>query len=308
MAKVLAILFSGRKRGYTATLLKEAVRGVKTVKGVKAELIHNFDYEYKPCVSCFSCIRNPEHFCVLDDDFGKKGEGRLIKKLLNVNGLILGDPVHFWGESAGSHLFMERCYPFVWNDALNGIPFASISCASNQGMQMIANRNLCKFAFCLRMRYIGGLPVHTSYYQKALEDARSLGKRLGEAALEDELNGRRKMTDEERWLYYTDKPWNALDLYLENLTWGTFTLEGSLIEYGLKNKTFKKEESIRLLKKAKEQLIQAINAYRSKDHVKAQRYIIASSAYWTHATWKEFLEREVVKTPPPEVYRPIPET
>jgi len=306
MAKVLAVLFSGRKRGYTATLLKEAVKGAKTVKGVEVELIRNHDYSYTPCISCFSCIRKPENLCVLDDDFGKKGEGRLIKKLLNINGLIVADPVHFWGESAGSHLFMERCYPFIWNDALNGMPFASISCASNQGMQMIANRNLCKFAFCLKLRHIGGLPVHTAYYQRALKDARTLGKELAEAALKDELEGRKRMTDEELWLYYMDKPWDAFELYLENLTWGTFTSEGSLIEYGLK--TFKREESLRLLEKAKRQLTQALDAYRSKEPIKARKHLIAASAYWTHATWKEFLEQEVIKKPPPKVYRPIPKT
>lgn len=307
MARLLAILFSGRRKGYTATLLERAVKGAESVEGVEVKLIQNSNYRYSPCISCFYCIRDPEHTCSLDDDFGRKGEGALFKELKNANGLIIADPVHFWGMSSGCHLFMERCYPFAWSDSLNGMPFASISCASNQGMQMIATRDICKFAFCLRLRYIGGLPVHTAYFEDALEEAEVLGRRVAEAALKDAVEGRKKMSDYERWNYYMNKPWSPLELYFENLTRGTFRWEDSLIEYGLRHQTFKREEAIELLKKSSEELAKALRAYRLKDYKEAMKLLLSASAYWTHATWKEFLEEEAIKAKIPEVYRPISE-
>jgi hypothetical protein len=34
---------------------------------------------------------------------------------------------------------------------------------------------------------------------------------------------------------------------------------------------------------------------------------VKAGALWTHATWKEFLEEEVIGTPAPGAYRPIVE-
>lgn len=233
------------------------------------------------------------------------GEGHLYKKILYANGLVLSDPVHFWGESAASHLLLERCYPFLWSGGLNGLPFASISCASNQGMMRIANANLCKFAFCLGMKYIFGLPVHIVYYQSALEEAKNLGKQLAEESLKDEKDGRKEMSDEERWLYYMNQPWQALNFYLENLTQGTFQWEPSLMEQSLRRDLFKNPQAIKHLKKSLSKLKQALRYYNLKDYTNTIKYLVSSSSYWTHATWKEFLEEGVVKGTQPDAYRPL---
>ncbi|MFQ6115170.1 MAG: flavodoxin family protein [bacterium] len=305
--KVLAVLASGRKQGYTATLLREAIKGVKSIEDVQVEAINLHDFSFGSCNSCFNCIRDSEHRCTLNDDFGRKGKGELFQKVQEANGLLIADPVHHWGPSAQTHLFFERCYPFLWSGELNGIPFASISCASNQGMQLLAHRNLCKWAFCYSMRYIGGLPAHTAYFRRALRDARTLGQQLGEATLKDAREGRRKLTDNERFHYYLNKPWRVLEPYFENLSNGSFCWESSLIAEAISEKSFSKSEALELLEKAGVEFQKALRYYQSQDYDKAIEYLVKASAFWTHATWKEFLEQQVIKAKIPKTYRPLKE-
>ena len=303
--RVLGVSCSHRKKGYSASLLLAALDGSRSIEGVTVEAIYLGDYEISPCTSCFSCIRDPEHTCILDDDFGRNGKGFLFQKIANTNAIIVSHPVYMWDISAQCHLFFERLYPFMWIDTLNGIPFASISCASNQGMHMEANRTLCKFAFEYGMKYIGGLPVHLAFYDDALEEAKTLGMRVGEAATIDFNLGRQKMDDKTRWTYYLDKPWKHLEAYLENLMRGSLKSDDSMIEYGLK-KTFKNQEALELLKKARKYLNEALRQYKSKNMTQANIQTAYASSYWTNATWKEFLESEVVRAKRPVVYKPLP--
>ncbi|MCC7261372.1 MAG: flavodoxin family protein [Candidatus Latescibacteria bacterium] len=120
MAYVLALLASGRKKGFTATLLQAAAAGAASVEGVEVEVVHLHQYRFGPCKSCFNCIRDPEHQCGQHDAMG--GAGELMAKVRRAKGWILADPVHFWGPSAQAHLFIERCYPFLWSGALQGMP------------------------------------------------------------------------------------------------------------------------------------------------------------------------------------------
>ena len=302
MAHILALLASGRTKGFTATLLQAATKGAESVEGVEVEWVHLNRYTFKPCASCFSCIRNEAHECAQKDAMGGKGE--LMAKLKGCNGWILADPVHCWGPSAQSHLFIERCYPFLWSGDLVGMPFASISCASNQGMQRLANANLCKWAFTSGFRYVGGLPVHTTYFERALPRAEALGRNLGEAALED-ARGRKKYPEQERYIDYLDKPWSALEPYLDNLSNGTMEYESSLVAEGLE--TFSRREAVALLEEVRGLFKNALAHYREDRAEVACKELVRASALWTHATWKEFLEEDVVKTSAPEAYRPLAE-
>lgn len=302
MATVLAMLASGRSNGFTASVLDAAARGAQRVEGVHVQQVRLHSYQFGPCTSCFHCIRDEAHECILRDAMGADGE--LMAKVKRANAWILADPVHFWGPSAQCHLFIERCYPFVWSARLEGMPFASISCASNQGMQRLANQGLCKWAFTLGLRYVGGLPVHTAYIDQARREAEELGQRLGRAAVVD-AQGRRRYPDQERYVDYLDAPWRPLEPYLDNLTRGTMAYERSLIAQGLD--TFGRQEAILLLEEAREQLEAALALYREGRQTDACRHLVKASALWTHATWKEFLEEDVVKADVPAAYRPIEE-
>jgi hypothetical protein len=184
------------------------------------------------------------------------------------------------------------------------MPFASISCASNQGMQRLANQGLCKWAFTLGLRYVGGLAVHTAYIEQARREVKELGRRLGQAAMAD-AEGRRKYPDQERYVDYLDAPWRPLEPYLDNLTRGTMAYGGSLIAQGLG--AFTRQEAVALLAEAGEQLKAALALYGKGRHPEACRHLVRASALWTHATWKEFLEEDVIKAGVPATYRPIDE-
>jgi len=302
MAYILGLLASGRRKGFTANLLRTAINGAKSIADVDVELIHLHSYDFGPCTSCFNCIRNEEHECVLPDDMG--GKGALMAKIKQANGWILADPVHFWGPSAQCHLFIERCYPFIWSGKLEGMPFLSISCASNQGMHRLANANICKWAFTFGLRYIGGMAVHTSYLDEAHKEAEKLGKKLAQAALEDQ-KGRKKYPEDKRYIDYLEKPWKPLPNYLDNLTQGKFEYDESLIAKGIE--TFKNKEAVDLLNQSKIHLKKSVELYANGQEKDASVELVKASALWTHATWKEFLEEEVIGSTVPEAYRPIDE-
>jgi len=302
MANVLALLASGRSNGFTASLLDAAARGVERVSEVRVERVRLHGHKFGPCTSCFNCIRDEAHACTLPDAMGRDGD--LMAKVKRANAILIADPVHKWGTSAQCHLFIERLYPFVWSGALEGIPFASISCASNQGMQRLANQNLCKWAFTLGMRYVGGLPVHTAYMERARRDAQALGRHLAEAALVD-ASGRQKYAEPERYVDYLGAPWSPLEPYLDNLTHGSMEFGGSLVDQGLAS--FRRQEALSLLRQAQGPLEEALACYHRGEYAEACRSLVAASALWTHATWKEYLEEDVVGTGIPAAYRPLDE-
>ena len=302
MAYVLALLASGRPNGFTDSLLQAAMEGARSVDGVEVERVHLHRYRFGPCTSCFNCIRNEPHDCTLEDAMGSDGE--LMAKVKRANGWILADPVHMWGPSAQTHLFIERCYPFIWSGELEGMPFASISCASNQGMQRLANANLCKWAFTKGLRYVGGLPVHTAYIERARGEAETLGRKLAEAAVVDAA-GREKYPDAERYVDSLDRPWSVLEPYLDNLSNGTMAYESSLIAEGFAS--FKRQEALDLLQASKGHFENALELYKEGRHEAACGQLVRASALWTHATWKEFLEEDVTRAGVPEAYRPIVE-
>jgi len=302
MAHILALLASGRPKGFTADVLQAAIKGAERIDGVEVELVHLHKYTFGPCTSCFNCIRRESHDCTLPDAMG--GNGELMAKVKGANGWMIADPVHCWGTSAQCHLFIERCYPFTWSGALEGMPFASISCASNQGMQRLANRNLCKWAFTCGLRYIGGLPVHTVYIERARQEAETLGQQLAEAAKID-AQGRKKYPDQERYVDYLNNPWSVVEPYLDNLSNGTMAYESSLIAEGLAN--FKRQDAIELLQKARGYFEHALALRNKGQEREACDQLVRASALWTHATWKEFLEEDIIKTGVPEAYRPLVE-
>jgi multimeric flavodoxin WrbA len=305
MALLLGLLTSGRRHGYTAGLLDAALESAREVEGLTVERVAVQGFRFGPCTSCFTCIRREEHVCVLDDDMGREGTGELFGKIASANALLIADPVHNWGPSATCHLLIERLYPFVWSGHLGGMPFASLSCASNQGMHRLAMQNLCKWAFGIGMRYVRGLATHCATYAEAKNEARRIGTLIAEAALADAREGRRPMSDAERFLSYADSPWVAFEPYLDNLTSGTGEWEQSLIQRGLSQGTFKRPEARELLEQALGKLRRVVALKRLGNLEAATQALVEASAAWTHATWKEFLEEEVIGAPQPEAYRPL---
>ena len=307
MAYVMGVLCSGRSRGYTASLLAEMLEGARSVEGVETEVVQLHKYRFGPCTSCFACIRNPGSGCTLNDDMGQKGDGALWRKVRQANGLIIADPVHGWGPSAGAHVFWERFYPFLWTGEMIGLPYATVSCASNQGFQGAAYREMCKWAFCSGFRYVGGFGLHCTEIKSTLPKLRELGRQVGVAAVRDATEGRQKYAnDVERYEVFQDKPWSVVEPYLDNLTNGTRAYEGSLICMGLEGGVFETPEGRENLAKARPYLISALEEYKAGNVSAAIRDLEHASAFWTTATWKEFLEGNVIGAAQPKAYRPLP--
>jgi len=105
--------------------------------------------------------------------------------------------------------------------------------------------------------------------------------------------------------HYADTPWSILEAYLDNLSNGTFEWEGSLIAQAERDGTFRRPEAKALLRKAGQEFHAALEAYHSEDRDSAGDHLARCSAFWTHATWKEFLESDVIGTTPPKGYRPL---
>lgn len=309
MATVLAVLTSGRRSGFTSQLLADAAAGAGSIDGVDVDTLHTHDFSFGPCTSCFACVREPQSACVLEDDMGRRGSGELYRPIADANALLIGDPVHNWSPSASARLLIERCYPFLWNGALKGMPSAAISCASNQGMHRLARRELCKWLFGLRTRYVGGIAAHVARFDQARQQARELGAALGRAAVADEREGRRAWDDPECFGYYVQHaPWDPLDCYLENLTDGTLDPDASVMVKALDTQAFDNARARELLEQAQEGLARTLQLYQTGDRVSAARALADASAYWTHATWLEFLQEEVIGTRQPETYRALPQS
>lgn len=287
---MLCVLASARSEGYTAALLDSVIEGIRSVEGVEVDLVNIFDYlPMSPCMSCWNCARNDEHRCTLDDSMGRMGEGGLVRKVLDANALFIAQPVYFTSPPASVQLFFERFYPFMWSGELNGLPFASLSQAANNGGTRMADREMSKWAFTRGFRYIGGLPVHMVQYEDARIRARYLGVQLAEAAIEDE-EGRRSVTAIDRYLGSDGNPWSPLDVYIDDLTNGTYSYRGSLIEYALSHGTVKKAEAVDLLEKAAEELKLVLYHYRLGERVKATEHMVKMRTFWSPATLAEFLD------------------
>jgi len=302
VATVVTVLASARKKGWTAQLLERACKGAQKVKGVEVEFINLHDYEIRPCKACFTCIRSEDHVCTHKDDMGSEGE--LFNKVKKANGIILADPVFLWGSSALTHLFLERMYPFIWSGGINGMPFGSISCASNSGFQYQASQDIAKQVFNFGLRYLGAVPVHASYFEQGLEEAEKLGEKMAMAALKDQQEGRQTVTDREKFRMYS-QPWNVFRSYMESLTNGSMEFEDSMPQRALKNGVFQREEALAVLEKANEKIREAFELVKRQEYEKAHDVLSDGSALWTEATWREFLELKVIGVKKPKAYRPI---
>lgn len=301
MAKVLALCTSGRRNGWTHQLFDAACSAAESVSDIQVLRIDLQKYEIKPCMSCFCCIRDPNHKCVKRDTMGKNGE--LAAEIESANAILIADPVYLWGATALCHLFFERMYPNIWSGNLNGMPFASISCASNSGFQYEAAKEIQRHAFHFGLRLIGSEAVHLSYFKEGMGKCEELGKKLAEAALKD-AEGREKVTDAEKFAMY-NSPWNVIDNYAENLTLGTFNAEDMMPAKAIREGTFERDTAIPVLAAAKEKLDKFFEAYNAGDYEAACTLMSDGSALWTEATWREFLERDVIGVSKPSAYRPV---
>ena len=102
---------SPRKKWNTAMLLEKALEGAES-KGAETELIHLYDLNFKGCKSCFSCkTKGSKSYgrCAMNDDLTP-----ILKRIEEVDAVILGSPIYFGTVTGEMRSFMERLmFPYL---------------------------------------------------------------------------------------------------------------------------------------------------------------------------------------------------
>ncbi len=127
---ILGLLGSPRHQGNTEVLFDLALKGAKEAGSV-VEKFRISEYHLTPCQDCDQCLVSG--FCLLEDDMQQ-----FYPKLKNCDGLILASPIYFWGVTAQTKIFIDRCQAF-WSAKKSGLwspapkkPGAFISCAGQK--------------------------------------------------------------------------------------------------------------------------------------------------------------------------------
>jgi multimeric flavodoxin WrbA len=100
--KILGLSCSPRKRGNTAIMLGEALKGAEQ-EGAEAELYSVSGKEIRPCDGCASCRTKGE--CHIKDDMQD-----LYEKLVEADGIIFGTPVYFYSMTAQAKCIIDRTF------------------------------------------------------------------------------------------------------------------------------------------------------------------------------------------------------
>lgn len=177
--KVLGIVCSPRKKGNTEILVLEALAGAEEV-GAYVEILRAGDMDIAPCDGCRSCRETGE--CKIKDDMQK-----VYKKLLEAEGIILGSPVYFWSVSGQTKNLIDRTYALRYNHQKLKDKVG--------GAIVVAGRRGCLSALSVFNNFFLGqemIPVGLGVDgrgrekgdvrkdERAMKDARTLGRRLGE--------------------------------------------------------------------------------------------------------------------------------
>lgn len=101
--KVLGINGSARKDGNTAIIIKK-VFGILEKAGIETELIQLAGKPVQGCIACYSCFKNKDKKCAVDNDV----INQCIEKMQAADGIILGSPTYFTDVTAGMKALIDR--------------------------------------------------------------------------------------------------------------------------------------------------------------------------------------------------------
>lgn len=102
---IIAVYGSPRRKGNTATLLRQAVQGAQDAGATVDEVVLR-DLKISPCLEIYACKKEGE--CAIKDDFQM-----LRDKILASQGVILASPIFFYSVSAHTKIMMDR-FQSLW--------------------------------------------------------------------------------------------------------------------------------------------------------------------------------------------------
>lgn len=104
---IIAVNGSPRVNGNTAKILKSALDGAASV-GANVEMVHLGKLSFGGCRSCFACkLKGGKSYgqCAIKDDLSP-----VLERIQDCDGLLLGSPIYFGGESGTFRCFAERLF------------------------------------------------------------------------------------------------------------------------------------------------------------------------------------------------------
>lgn len=154
--KVIAINGSPHIKGSTDAAIDIAFEILQR-EGIETEKIHIGGDANRVCIGCFSCGNQKYPKCIFTDD--KVNE--VAEKCKNIDGLILGSPVHFAGIAGGMKSFLDRFTHLGANGLLNGKVGMSLVALRRTGASSALDQLNHYFSYA-------GMPIAASYYWNAI--------------------------------------------------------------------------------------------------------------------------------------------
>ena len=114
--KVLVILGSPRRKGNSAILADQIIKGAKSAKA-EVETIYLQEKNIAPCKACFTCQKKNSKGCSIQDDMQD-----LYPKLIAADAWVIASPVYWFTMSAQAKIFLDRCFalPAYQSDPFKG--------------------------------------------------------------------------------------------------------------------------------------------------------------------------------------------
>jgi multimeric flavodoxin WrbA len=191
--RIVAVYGSPRKKGNTALLLDDAVRGAEEA-GAQVEKIHLRELKMSPCLEIYGCKKDGR--CVIKDDFQK-----VYDLVLGSQGIILASPIFFYAVSAQVKILMDR-FQALWVKKywIDRVPFGIknyrrqglfISAGATTGKQLFDGALLCvKYFFDVLdaeflppllfrgLDFEGDVRKHPEYLEEACQAGKNLAGKL----------------------------------------------------------------------------------------------------------------------------------
>ncbi len=198
--KVLAIVGSPRKAGNTDIMVEQVLEGAEEC-GAEARKIYLNELKVGCCQACGHCsTAKPWDGCAMKDDMIAVHEA-----LKWCDAFVIGTPIHFFGPSSQTHVFIDRLYCLIRSDqdgdrhALRGkrlglvIAFGGTDPFSSGASNAYAIfRDIAHFFGIKLVGVVYGSAMdwgEITEKETVLDEARELGRRLcncpGAAASED---------------------------------------------------------------------------------------------------------------------------
>jgi multimeric flavodoxin WrbA len=114
--KVLVLLGSPRRKGNSAILAEQIIKGAKSGKA-KVETIYLHGSNIAPCKGCMSCQKKVSKGCSIEDDMQE-----IYLKLIESDAWVIASPVYWFTMSAQTKIFIDRCFglPAYQKDPFRG--------------------------------------------------------------------------------------------------------------------------------------------------------------------------------------------